>query len=571
MDLEQELRASLVPPDPGVPFTDAVMARLEREVPARRRRHAGPAGSRRRNRIIIIGIVAAAGVAAAILALHPWGARHQALEEVVVAAPVPSPPAILAPEGDAGTATAAPAPVSTAVDASDAPAPEPTRQATAAPAKQQSVHYTVVATLRQDSTDEVARATAAEFFELVVGELRKIPGVTARVRDAANPDAPAEGEYGLSVTSLATQTTANGFTTVRTELGSGSFNGSRLGNPVPVEWRVDRGGTQASRPLESMTPLLLARPGATRPAQCATADRPEMGTGTLCSTAAELASREVEKLRLRTFPLDPGLFPILEARIADSTLGQRQRMRALSDLTLAMRRKDEGRMLDGASAAAIIKLVADLPSMRSQAWRSLSGIPHPDLIAPLVDSLEPVNDESLRQDALNTLLADYANDPRARASFEAVARGDASGLLRALAGYGLSGVDGWRSYVRQTLEREELSAAERVRPLVFASDEASGDFQKAALKAMADDTHIVEAVLAIARAHANSDITQRGPVRRALYALTRSETGTVVPGSVRAQAAAMYSEWSGRPISQLFPQLQGTPSPSGSSASAPPK
>jgi hypothetical protein len=566
MDLERQLRASLVPPDPGVAFTDALMARLEREVPARRRWRAAPGGRRRRNRLIIMGIVAVAGVAAAILALRPWVAQRHAPRTIVVA-PSQAEPVIVASEAHADVAAAGPVPAPGTV-AADPPAPTPIRQSAPAPATGQAVRYTVAATLRQESNDEVARATAAEFFALVVNELQKIPGVTVRLRDAAHPEAPADGEYALTVTSLVTETAANGFTTVRTELGRGSFNGLVLGDPIPVDWRVDRGGAPGSRPLASTTPLLLARPGATRPVLCSTPEHPDMGIGTLCSTPAELASREVEKLRLRTFPLDSGLFPMLAARIADPALAERQRTRALMDLASAAARKPDGRALDGASATAIIKLVTDLPSARAPAWRQVRGIPHPDLVAPLVDSLQQANDESVRQEALTTLLADYATDPRARASFQAVASSDASGLLRALAGYGISGVDGWLGYTRQVLERAELPAADRVRPLVFASDEASGEFQKAALKAMAGDTRIVEAVVAMARANQSGDITQRSAIRRALYALTRPDAGSVEPGSVRAQAAALYAEMSGG-LQLLLRDAAGVSA--GPSASSPPK
>src|SRR5204862_353764 len=147
--------------------------------------------------------------------------------------------------------------------------------------------------------------------------------------------------------------------------------------------------------------------------------------------------------------------------------------------------------------------------------------------------------------ALATLVADYAVDPRARAGLRIVASDDPSEFVRALANYVVSGVDAWRSYVRETVKNDGLTAAEKVRPLVYTSDDASEAFRKVALAVLANDTEIQEAVLALGREYiSDTSVQQRGPVRRALYALTRPESGPVTPGSRRADLQALYYEYS---------------------------
>jgi hypothetical protein len=407
------------------------------------------------------------------------------------------------------------------------------------------VRYTVAAMLRHESRDPEARAAVERFHAALLDELRKVPGITVRMADAADTTARSADEYQLVVTSLATSTTPTGFTAYRAGSGQGVFNGANYGNPWPVELKVDRDGQPAPRTMGfRTTTLLLARSDASRPASCATSTAPPRAS-TYCLTMAQLANYQAQVLRTSVFPLDPAMRSQLLSRMADRTKSERER----TDALFALRRSTgqaQGAALDSAVVAATIKLARALPTTRAQISRTVRGAPTPDLVPLLVESMASKFDDYTRQEALITLLAEYATESRARAALARVALHDSNEMLRAMAAYPAAGVNVWRDYALATLRRKSLSDAEKVKPLAFTADEAQGAFRRDALVALASDARIVDALLVIARANrTGTTVQQRAPIRRALFALQSMDSGIVMPGTPRQEVRDLYREYTG--------------------------
>lgn len=407
------------------------------------------------------------------------------------------------------------------------------------------VRYTVVATLRHESRDPEARAAVERFNAALLDELRKVPQVTVRLADAAEPAARNAGEYQLVVTSLATSTTPTGFTAHRAGSGQAVFNGNALGNPWPVELKVEKDGQPAPRTMGfRTTTLLLARNDASRPASCATSRAPPRAN-THCLTLAQLASYQSQMLRTSVFPMDPAMRDQLLARMADGNRTDRDR----TDALFALRRSTAqapGAALDAGVVAAIAQLARELPGTRAQISMIVRGAPTPELVPLLVECTERRFDDYTRQEALVTLLAEYAADARVRGALARVAMHDASEMLRAMARYPASGIGPWREHALATLRKKSLPDAEKVRPLAFTVDSAMGAFRKDAIAALAGDAGIVDALLVIARANrTGTTVQQRAPIRRALYALQGPESGPVLPGTPRQEVQDLYREYTG--------------------------
>jgi hypothetical protein len=518
MDLEQRLRASLVAPDPGVRFTAAVMARV------------GRGRWSRRNRVVLMSTVVAIGIAAAMLA---WRLSGESQPPVVVAAPVPQPlPAAAAaasveePSAEIPLAPPRPAEAKPQVE-------PPTAAPPVAPEQQAAPRYTVVALLRHEAAQPEGRAVAQIFFDLLMEELRKVPGLTLRVWEGEPPPpvpdsvtgimidrSPAplrDGEYGLTLVSM----------------GTNPAGPARSGNEPDANefaWALElRTGRQPLEPFDARrgtggmrASLLLAR-------------RRDM---------AQQVRQTAENLRLQVFPLDSAMRGQLIARMGDSAVAEPERAAALGSLLSAASRTGPGSTMDATTVAATVRLLADQPAARGLVARALRGHPDPALAPLLLESLDSRVDEAIRQETLITLVADYSGDPAVRSALQAAAGSDPSEQLRALAAYPASGVDAWRNYVRKTL-REGATPADKVKPLVFAANQTSGAFRTAAIEAMANDAQIVEAVLALGRAAmAETDMRKKQPLLQALGVLTRPEGGPVVVGTLRQEAQTLNNELS---------------------------
>lgn len=191
--------------------------------------------------------------------------------------------------------------------------------------------------------------------------------------------------------------------------------------------------------------------------------------------------------------------PALLAELEDSSLPPQQRLQALRDLDL---RRPQGRsgprrvdpsgdsLRDPAIVQAVIDLAAVATSsvQRAEIWRTMRSIRDPALVEPLARAAELDPDDLVRAEAVATLAADYADDPRARAAFELIARVDSWALVRALARRGLSGEATWNSYVISSLKDTTLSDAQRLEAALFHARSAATPEQ--ALSLLLDDEAI---------------------------------------------------------------------------------
>lgn len=535
MDLEQRLRESLVAPDPGARFTAAVMTRL------------GRGRWRWRNRVVLMSTVLGVGIAAAMLALRLSGGPQspvivdvpapQALPAVTTAAPVPAP---------AGIPLMPPRPAEAKPQVE-----QPEVFPPAVPEQQTSPHFTVVALLRHEATEPEARAAAQTFFDLLLDELRKVPGLTLRVWEGeppppvrddetglmiVRPSAPLrDGEYGLTLVSLAGSSAAP---------RPGVNNSAANQRAWAMELRTQR--RELPQPADAPRAARVGRQSLVYARE---------------QDMAQQVRRTAEDLRLQVFPLDSAMRAQLIARMGDSAVAEPERARALGDLLSAANRTGPGASMDATTVAAAARLLADQPASRGMVARALRGHPEPVLVPLLLESLDSGVDEATRQETLITLVADYSGDPTVRAALQVAAGSDGSELLRALAAYPVAGVDAWRSYVRRILD-EGASPADKVKPLIFAANQTAGAFQKAAIEAMANDAQVVEAVLVIGRAvRAEPDRQKKLTIQQALYVLTRPEGGPVVAGTPRQEAQELINELSRVQLPARPPQSDQLSSP----------
>jgi len=189
---------------------------------------------------------------------------------------------------------------------------------------------------------------------------------------------------------------------------------------------------------------------------------------TRCQDPRGVARTLVRKLRQDVFPADSSVIGPLQARFKDASLDPAQRAAALEQLyRLQLRAGSMGPLRDADVVRAAIELAAMAdPVLRAQIWRSLRGIGSPALLQPLLASLSQ-DPEDARLAAVETLSADFRDDPRVRPALEAVARGDARPLVRAVAERSLSGEEPWRRYVSASLQDRSLPAAQRMEALVY--------------------------------------------------------------------------------------------------------
>lgn len=165
--------------------------------------------------------------------------------------------------------------------------------------------------------------------------------------------------------------------------------------------------------------------------------------------------------------------------LQDGSLTPEQRLEALRNLdrrglsvirTGGLRTDPSGDSLrDPAIIRAVIDLVsvAPNPEQRAEIWKKMRSIRSPALIDPLARAAQLDPDITVRTEAVTTLVADYARDPRSRAALELIARTDSHSLLRAMARRGLLGEAGWKSYVLSSLEDTTLPDAQRLEAFLF--------------------------------------------------------------------------------------------------------
>lgn len=428
MDLEQQLRAALVPTVPRPQVRAAVMERLV-------------AGSGRRgpNRWVLGGVVLAVAAAAAMLAMQ-W--REPVASAVVVD---PAPVAVASPN-DINEAPEVPGMVAT-VASSVTPDREP--QAVAPAIKSFAVQ---MMPLESDVIDTPRKAAIEAVYATFIDGLRSVPGAT--LMDPASVGSAAPGSPDYRLTLRASAVTAS-------PAAKGDF-------VMEVEaQRLGPGGRQSGVFFTGMTGEIA--PGCATPASMDV-----LVSQASCADSAGVAAGLLAALRKMVFPPDPQLQQRLQARLADQVLDPAQRLRALEDLGLFGRSfgsKELGPALrDPAVIRAAIQLASTTPdpAARAQVWYTLRGSRDPELVRPLVAALRTDGDDDARLQALATLEADFATDPQVRVALETAATRDSNPMVRALAGRALGAESGWTEYVLASLKDTARSPVDRIEALFYA-------------------------------------------------------------------------------------------------------
>lgn len=188
-----------------------------------------------------------------------------------------------------------------------------------------------------------------------------------------------------------------------------------------------------------------------------------------CADAHSQAVTVVRQMRERLFPPDPSITRERQARLLNGSLEPAQRFSALEELLGTQRggAPQVAALRDPVTLRGLLDLAAaGDPALRARIWRTLRGVAEPDLLQPLQASALGDADEP-RLEAVATLAADFAQDPRARVTLESVAGTDTRALVRALAQRGLSGEAAWRAYVNSSLLDTDLTASERVEGFAY--------------------------------------------------------------------------------------------------------
>jgi hypothetical protein len=391
---------------------------------------------------------------------------------------------------------------------------------------------------RHESPDPAARAPLEAFHALIQKQLRAVPGLELRVADAATSNDAAD----YRVTVLSHAMTPRGMIMGRALESFSSITRSSGGTLPPPEmigqvWllevAVEQRGRWISRGVDHM--VLVPKPGE---ATARVGGSPAAGMGysrTVCLSLAENAAQQVEMLRLQDFPQDPTIYLQFAAQVGDGALSEAQRAGALQRL-LEEHRKGRFAVLDAASAASIARFAAAYPARRPQIWMAVRGIPHPQLVGTLLDSLRTDADWKVRLEAVLTL-ADDAGEPRVRAGLVSTARNDRHELVRMVARRESGGASDWHSYVLTTMRNGDLPPSERLVPLLNTGQTARTPEQRAVLAALVNDQKVVDELMKLARNwRADSSVSQRAPIGRALQLLSGNNDPAVV--ALREEYAA---------------------------------
>ncbi|MEO6078756.1 MAG: HEAT repeat domain-containing protein [Steroidobacteraceae bacterium] len=195
-------------------------------------------------------------------------------------------------------------------------------------------------------------------------------------------------------------------------------------------------------------------------------------------------------------------------QLQDFSLAPQQRLEALQGLDSrnlgvrqgGLRTDPSGDSLrDPAVIRAVLELasVASSPEQRAEIWKTVRTIRSPALVEPLARAAQLDSDSTVRAEAVATLMADFVDDPRARAAFEQTATADSHPMVRALAQSGLSGEATWNSYILASLKDTTLSDAQRLDAVLFHARNSAASAQP--LAGLLDDDAIKALALVLPR------------------------------------------------------------------------
>ncbi len=292
--------------------------------------------------------------------------------------------------------------------------------------------------------DPYARQVKQSLHAALVGELRKVPNLEVVQEVPAQLVAPAR-HYRLKILSLQMygvdgrpQRKENQYT-LALNVEEVKSSGSTIPRPLPFAFAVD--------------PL----------ATCTNPDDPSTRPCDVSTTAAFL----VRELRKQIFPADLSVIQPMQARFRDFSLPPDERFQAFVEL-FKLQAKADGKDLLG--DPQVVRAAVELSQLtdathRAQLWRALRGIGDPELVDPLLTSLQQDSGEA-RIAAAETLAVDFSGNPRVLAALESTAISDPDALVRALARRGVSGEGAWQAYVESSLKDSTLPASRRIEALL---------------------------------------------------------------------------------------------------------
>jgi hypothetical protein len=443
MNLEQNLRRAFAPRAPVPEFEDAVMARVSA---------AAQRPGRRLGRPILYGTILVATAAAAMLAVglmdssavhsgvsdssHDHRVGEDAFPRDFDVAPAMEPTQIDSPTKSSETAPAV-------IEAAAAPLftvrvalPDP-----------QEAERTATRVAGTGITAQHILQSLVSLQAALVVELRKVPGLAVLDKD------PAE------ITSVPRHYRLRIGPTLWTEL-DGRVERWEHGYPVglsALELRPD------GKNIQRLSTGMVV--GVDSMATCAGVPPAEDSP---CPAVPEAAAELVRRLRQEVFPPDSSVTQPLQARLVDPSLVAEERFKSFAEL-VKQQTKSGGESLlsdkDVVRAAIELAQVID-PVRRAQVWRTMRGVGDALLVEPLLASLQ-LDPEEVRIAAIETLAADFSGDRRARSALEAAAIADPRPLVRAVARRGLTGEEGWRTYVVSSLKNSSLPDSQRVEALMY--------------------------------------------------------------------------------------------------------
>jgi hypothetical protein len=436
MDLEQQLRAALAPSKPGPALRANVIARLSAG--------AGPARKPRRapGRLVLGGTVLA--VAAVALMLATSLIRSPA-PPAAATEPVPVPLPAFPPESVEPVVATLPTPAVAGRVPEPAPAKaEPKEAIPAGP-------FTVsVLPVENAATEAVVRSAVDTFYRTLLDGLRATPGLVLVTPESTEAAARIPADYHLTMKGTGSLQ-SNAFTIELKARKAGSYT-----QPYRIEGRI-----AAEYQLSGRIPT-------------------ECGATPGCGDAISMAAQQLKLLRETVFPESPTRSQEMRARLQDPVLGARVRFDAL--VALESLRGDGAVPTTGRSTTALnalrdpvvvrgaIELAASATEdfVRAGVWKKMRGVGSADLVQPLIAAARADASSNVRAEAVITLAADFAGDPRARAALDLIAHQDSRPVVRVLAQSGLAGKDAWPRHVVASLKDTNLSDLERIEAIYYA-------------------------------------------------------------------------------------------------------
>jgi hypothetical protein len=432
MNLEQQLRASLQPCEPGPAPMAVVMARLS------------GAGLRRRSpvRPLLFGAILVTAAAAGILALQ----SHRS--------PVQPAAALLVDKSDAADQSLVAGPL--------APVDGDTLQtsvveAVAAPTRSFRV---LVQPLQLDTDDSASVASVQQYYESALNELRATRGLVLIVAGLSTQDTPADFRLSMTAQDARSTEILAGRARWQVVLKTESWQNNAFHRVLSIEsaGTLDLG----SCPF---------------PAELAVS---------MC-TPSGVAARNIEELRRSVFPSIPSTVEEAQAELRDSSRSAAERNQAL--LAMLSRSRSGDAPVNGDVIRGVLDLIANTPDARQRAslWHQLRGQRHPDLVQPLIDASRNEDDPG-RLEVVTMLATDFKDAPEARAALDWVAGTDSRVLVRKVAERALFGDAAWRDYVVSSVKDESLPESERFESLDWMLENRSTDGKVlATLTAVAPD------------------------------------------------------------------------------------